>query len=88
MQIHDERFGVRVVPAGAKQRALLGALLVRAGQAVPAECLVEELWGGQPPVNAANALQAHVARLRRLLPPRARAGRAMCGCGPPRWATP
>ncbi|WP_322500283.1 AfsR/SARP family transcriptional regulator [Streptomyces rochei] len=68
VQIHDERFGVRIVPAGAKQRALLGALLVRAGQAVPAECLVEELWGGHPPVNAANALQAHVARLRRLLP--------------------
>ncbi|NEB13861.1 AfsR/SARP family transcriptional regulator [Streptomyces coelicoflavus] len=68
VQIHDERSGVRIVPRGAKQRALLGALLVRAGQTVPTERLVDELWGERPPANAANALQAHVARLRRLLP--------------------
>ncbi|ANB04149.1 hypothetical protein SAM40697_6739 [Streptomyces ambofaciens] len=69
VQIHDERAGVRIVPRGAKQRALLGALIVRAGQVVPSERLVDELWGAHPPANAANALQAHVARLRRLLPP-------------------
>ncbi|MGZ3103720.1 AfsR/SARP family transcriptional regulator [Streptomyces sp. H72] len=67
VQIHGERAGARIVPAGAKQRALLGALIVRAGQVVPSERLVEELWGACPPANAANALQAHVARLRRLL---------------------
>ncbi|WP_244902880.1 AfsR/SARP family transcriptional regulator [Streptomyces ambofaciens] len=60
---------MRIVPRGAKQRALLGALIVRAGQVVPSERLVDELWGAHPPANAANALQAHVARLRRLLPP-------------------
>ncbi|WP_330242524.1 BTAD domain-containing putative transcriptional regulator [Streptomyces sp. NBC_00525] len=68
VQVFDERTGVPIVPSGAKQRALLGALVVKAGQAVSADRLVDELWGEHPPVNAANALQAHVARLRRLLP--------------------
>ncbi|WP_286014547.1 AfsR/SARP family transcriptional regulator [Streptomyces sp. ATCC 21386] len=68
VQVHDERRGVPVVPMGAKQRALLGTLVVRAGHLVPTELLVDELWGGHPPANAANALQAHVGRLRRLLP--------------------
>ncbi|WP_411107588.1 AfsR/SARP family transcriptional regulator [Streptomyces sp. cmx-4-9] len=68
VQIYDERSNVRIVPTGAKQRALLGALVVKAGQVVSADRLVDELWGEHPPANAANALQAHVARLRRLLP--------------------
>ncbi|WAX82215.1 AfsR/SARP family transcriptional regulator [Streptomyces sp. KMM 9044] len=68
MQIYDDRTDLRIVPAGAKQRALLGALVGKAGQVVPSDRLVDELWGEQPPANAANALQAHVARLRRLLP--------------------
>ncbi|MEU9377001.1 AfsR/SARP family transcriptional regulator [Streptomyces sp. NPDC048255] len=68
VQIHDARSDVRIVPTGAKQRALLGALVVKAGQVVSADRLVDELWGEHPPANAANALQAHVARLRRLLP--------------------
>ncbi|WNZ06359.1 AfsR/SARP family transcriptional regulator [Streptomyces sp. 11x1] len=68
VQVHDERSGVLVVPTGAKQRALLGTLVVRAGHLVPTGLLVDELWGEHPPANAANALQAHVGRLRRLLP--------------------
>ncbi|MFJ6939942.1 BTAD domain-containing putative transcriptional regulator [Streptomyces sp. NPDC101132] len=68
VQIFDERTGVLIVPAGAKQRALLSALVVKAGQVVSADRLVDELWSEHPPANAANALQAHVARLRRLLP--------------------
>ncbi|MFD6619397.1 BTAD domain-containing putative transcriptional regulator [Streptomyces albidoflavus] len=67
MEICDDRTGLRIMPSGAKQRALLGALVVCAGQEVPSGRLVEELWGGRPPLGAANALQAHVARLRRLL---------------------
>ncbi|WP_089107680.1 AfsR/SARP family transcriptional regulator [Streptomyces hyaluromycini] len=67
VQIHDDRSGVGIMPAGAKQRALLGALIVKAGQEVSADRLVDELWGDRLPANAANALQAHVARLRRLL---------------------
>ncbi|MFH0180969.1 BTAD domain-containing putative transcriptional regulator [Streptomyces cacaoi] len=68
VQICDTRTDLRIVPVGAKQRALLGALVVKAGQVVPCDRLVDELWGEHPPSNAANALQAHVARLRRLLP--------------------
>jgi DNA-binding SARP family transcriptional activator len=68
MQIYDAAADLRIVPTGAKQRALLGALVVRAGRVVPLDRLVDELWGEHPPANAANALQAHVARLRRLLP--------------------
>ncbi len=68
VEIWDERSGVRIVPTGAKQRALLGALLVKTGQVTSAHRLIDELWGHHPPANAANALQAHVMRLRRLLP--------------------
>ncbi|MEU0163406.1 AfsR/SARP family transcriptional regulator [Streptomyces sp. NPDC006261] len=68
VQIYDDHADVRIVPTGAKQRALLGALVVKARQVMPADRLVDELWGEHPPANAANALQAHVARLRRLLP--------------------
>ncbi|MEU6393883.1 AfsR/SARP family transcriptional regulator [Streptomyces sp. NPDC046939] len=67
VQICDDQTGMRVMPSGAKQRALLGALVVCVGQEVPSGRLVEELWGDRPPLGAANALQAHVARLRRLL---------------------
>jgi DNA-binding SARP family transcriptional activator len=67
VEVQDERSGLRVLPTGAKQRALLAALVVKAGHEVSARRLIEELWGAHPPANAANALQIHVARLRRLL---------------------
>ncbi|MFC9914425.1 BTAD domain-containing putative transcriptional regulator [Streptomyces sp. NPDC059862] len=67
MQIYDDRADRWIVPSGVKQRALLGALVVSAGKEVPAGRLVDELWGDRPPSHAANALQAHVTRLRRLL---------------------
>ncbi|WP_458246975.1 AfsR/SARP family transcriptional regulator [Streptomyces sp. MAI_2237] len=69
VEIYDDRTGTAWVPTGAKQRALLGALTVKAGQVVPVDRLVDELWAERPPAGAANALQAHIARLRRLLPP-------------------
>jgi predicted ATPase/DNA-binding SARP family transcriptional activator len=59
---------------GAKQRALLAMLLLHAGEAVSTDRLIDALWGECPPRTAANALQAHVAALRRALrPDRARA---------------
>ncbi|MEU5979084.1 AfsR/SARP family transcriptional regulator [Streptomyces sp. NPDC047315] len=67
--LHDLRTGRFVTPAGAKQRALLCALVCRAGEPLGVDVLVEELWGEEPPANAVNALQAHATRLRRLLPP-------------------
>ncbi|MHA5051038.1 AfsR/SARP family transcriptional regulator [Streptomyces sp. SD15] len=67
VEVKDEQTGLRILPTGAKQRALLGALVVRAGHNVSAHRLIDELWGEHPPANAANALQLHVTRLRRLL---------------------
>jgi DNA-binding SARP family transcriptional activator len=67
VDVQDEQTGLRTLPTGAKQRALLGALVVRAGHSVSVRRLVDELWGAHPPANAANALQLHVTRLRRLL---------------------
>ncbi|WP_438297355.1 AfsR/SARP family transcriptional regulator [Streptomyces sp. HUAS TT7] len=66
--VHDGRTGASLVPSGSKQRALFSAFVIHAGELLSTDRLVEELWGNQPPSNAANALQAHVARLRRLLP--------------------
>jgi len=52
-----------------KPRAVLTALLLRANDVVSAGALAEILWGTQPPVTAATALQNHVMRLRRQLGP-------------------
>jgi DNA-binding SARP family transcriptional activator len=52
---------------GVRQRGLLVALLLNANEVVSAERLIEELYGSDPSGTAANALQAQVSRLRRLL---------------------
>lgn len=59
--------GAPVPVSGAKRRALLAALAVRAGRTVSMPRLIEELWGNAPPANATNALQAHIGRLRRAM---------------------
>jgi predicted ATPase/DNA-binding SARP family transcriptional activator len=56
-----------LTPRRPKQRALLCLLLLRAGELLSVEELVEELWEAAPPPAARNALQGHVAALRRLL---------------------
>ncbi|MEE4494104.1 AfsR/SARP family transcriptional regulator [Streptomyces sp. BE230] len=66
--VHDGATGAGIVPCGPKQRALLATLVIHAGELLSVDRLVEELWGDRPPSNAPNALQTHVARLRRLLP--------------------
>lgn len=66
-EVYDE-VRQRSVPLNSpKQRTLLGALLVRPGSLVPAGKLIQELWTDRPPSKSANALQAHVSRLRHLL---------------------
>jgi predicted ATPase/DNA-binding SARP family transcriptional activator len=52
---------------GAKRRALLALLLVRANEVVSTDRLIDELWGEQPPETAANTLQVHISHLRRSL---------------------
>ncbi|MBT2458366.1 winged helix-turn-helix domain-containing protein [Streptomyces sp. ISL-86] len=59
--------GTPVAVGGARLRALLTALALRPGRAVPAPALVAEVWDGDPPAEAVAALQALVARLRRAL---------------------
>jgi DNA-binding SARP family transcriptional activator len=51
---------------GTKQRAVLAHLLVRAN-AVPADRLIDEVWGDEPPAAARNVLQTYVSRLRKQL---------------------
>jgi DNA-binding SARP family transcriptional activator len=50
-----------------KQRALLAVLALRAGEAVSADRLVEDIWGESPPKTARHALENYVSELRRTL---------------------
>jgi DNA-binding SARP family transcriptional activator len=52
---------------GPRQRALLVALLLRAGRVVPTEQLVDELYGANPPKHATTGLQNSVVALRKAL---------------------
>lgn len=67
--------GSTVPVGGARLRALLTALALRPGRAVPVASLVEEVWDGDPPADGPAALQALVGRLRRAL------GREAVGSG-------
>ncbi|MBO0515559.1 AfsR/SARP family transcriptional regulator, partial [Streptomyces beijiangensis] len=61
--------GSAVPLGGARLRALLAVLALRPGRTVRVGVLVDEVWDGEPPADAAGALQALVARLRRALGP-------------------
>ena len=50
-----------------KWRAVLAALLIKAGQIVPADVLINEVWPDTPPAKAGNLISIYVLRLRRLL---------------------
>jgi DNA-binding SARP family transcriptional activator len=50
-----------------KPRALLALLLLNAGRVVPAEKLIDELWGDAPPATAVTALHVYVSGLRKAL---------------------
>lgn len=60
--------GVPVRLGGPKPRALLAVLLLRAGQVVPADALVDAIWGEEPPDTARALVQSYVSALRRALP--------------------
>ncbi|MFI7585646.1 BTAD domain-containing putative transcriptional regulator [Spongisporangium articulatum] len=68
-QVELRRDGVRVELGGPKQRALLAALLLRAGRVVPLDRLVDDLWPDHPPARAAATVQVFVSNLRRALEP-------------------
>ncbi|HVW33928.1 MAG TPA: BTAD domain-containing putative transcriptional regulator [Acidimicrobiia bacterium] len=50
-----------------RERALLVRLLLSANQVVSVDGLVEDLWAGDPPEAAAQAVWVHVSRLRKAL---------------------
>src|SRR5262245_31568425 len=52
-----------------RSRVLLISLLLRSGQVVPVDVLLEQVWGDRLPVDAVNALQVQVSYLRRALRP-------------------
>ena len=61
--------GRRIMIGGVRQRAVLADLVLHGGEVVPSEQLLVDLWGEDSPPSAANALQAAISRLRRVLPP-------------------
>ncbi|WP_255348943.1 BTAD domain-containing putative transcriptional regulator [Mycobacterium intracellulare] len=61
------RGGAAVGIPGAKPRAILTMLGLHDGSVVPADTLVELLWGEDPPRTADKALQTHISALRRTL---------------------
>jgi peptide/nickel transport system substrate-binding protein len=64
----EVRDGVRELALGAgKQRALLAVLLVHTGEVVPADRLIDALWGESPPASAPNSVHVYVSQLRRVL---------------------
>jgi DNA-binding SARP family transcriptional activator len=73
MQVIAGESGEPGTISAARLRALLAALLWRAGQPVATDELAELVWDGAPPGGAAAAIRALVMRLRRRLGERAAA---------------
>lgn len=59
--------GAPVVIPGAKPRAILTMLGLHGGSVVPADVLMELLWGDDPPRTAVKALLTHISGLRHAL---------------------
>jgi DNA-binding SARP family transcriptional activator len=59
--------GTPVQLAAAKPRALLALLLLSRNRVVSSERLIDELWGDDPPAQAAKSLQVYVSQLRKAL---------------------
>jgi len=62
----DDR-GQRLPLRGPRQRALLASLLLRAGEIVPEDRLLEEVWRGEPPPSGGAALRVRISQLRKAL---------------------
>ena len=65
LEVWDE--GREVSLGGPKPRALLAGLLLHPNEVVPADRLIDELWGEDFPEDAAAALRVNVSRLRKAL---------------------
>ena len=65
IEAHDESGSLAL--GGAKPRAVLAMLLLRANEPVSAERLAVAIWGEDTPQRAVRAVQVHVSRLRKAL---------------------
>lgn len=72
--LHVSVDGRPVRLGGPMPRALLLRLVIAAGETVPGELLIDELWQGSPPASAASTLHSYVSTLRRVLEPAHGAG--------------
>ncbi|MFF3765527.1 BTAD domain-containing putative transcriptional regulator [Streptomyces sp. NPDC001922] len=59
--------GGEAAPTAPKPRQLLALLAARAGQVVPVDHLVDELWESAPPASAVTTVQTYIVLLRRSL---------------------
>jgi hypothetical protein len=86
------RDGQAIALGAHQQRAVLAVLVLHAGELVPSERLIDDLWGERPPATAAKTLQVYISRLRttrtrgsrRLLPESVRPSRVPHLMWPPR----
>ena len=66
LEVADDQ-GRSLPLGGARQRALLAALLLQANEVVRPDTLVDQLWGERPPATGPKALQVAVSHLRKTL---------------------
>ncbi len=64
-----ERRNAELALGWPRQRAVLAALVLRAGQVVSRDELIDALWGGDPPATAVNTLHTYITGLRKILEP-------------------
>jgi DNA-binding SARP family transcriptional activator len=69
LSVFEVRDGRResLLPTATKKRVLLAALICRAGEVVPTQSLIRELWTDRPPRQARGALHVYVAQVRNQL---------------------
>ncbi|HSV67268.1 MAG TPA: BTAD domain-containing putative transcriptional regulator [Mycobacteriales bacterium] len=65
--IEVRRDGRRVEVGHVRQQCVLAALLVDANTAMPADQLIDRVWGEHPPARARGTLYSYLSRLRRVL---------------------
>jgi YVTN family beta-propeller protein len=52
---------------GPRQRSVLADLVIHVGQTVPTVQLIDDVWGGNPPLSAIHTVETYVSRLRQIL---------------------
>jgi DNA-binding SARP family transcriptional activator len=76
LEVRDQGHALRL--GGAKQRAVLAMLALRANRVASVELLVDGLWGEGSPPSAVNIVQVYISRLRKILQVENRPGDRNC----------